>query len=72
MAQRTRRTARRKAPAKTSGTVEVPHAGPRTALPDFIPPELATLVGKAPDGERWNHEMKFDGCRTAGHIAERG
>jgi bifunctional non-homologous end joining protein LigD len=68
MAQRTTRTARRKAPAKTSGAVEVPHAGPRAALPDFIPPELATLVDKAPDEERWIHEMKFDGYRTAGHL----
>ena len=61
MAQRTRRTARRKA-------LEVPEEAPRAALPDFIPPELATLVDKAPDGERWIHEMKFDGYRTAGHL----
>ena len=60
--------ARRKAPAKTSGAFEVPEAAPRAALPDFIPPELATLVDKAPDEERWIHEMKFDGYRTAGHL----
>src|SRR6516162_11342536 len=68
MAQRTTRPARRKAPTKASGTVEVPEAAPRAALPDFIPPELATLVDKAPDGERWIHEMKIDGYRTAGHL----
>ena len=37
-------------------------------MPDFIPPELATLVDKAPDGDRWLHEIKFDGYRTAGHL----
>ena len=68
MVQRTARTARRKAPTKASGTLEVPEAAPRAALPDFIPPELATLVDKAPDGERWLHEMKFDGYRTADHL----
>ena len=68
MVQRTARTARRKAPTKASGTVEVPEAAPRAALPDFIPPELATLVDKAPDGDRSLHEIKFDGYRTAGHV----
>jgi bifunctional non-homologous end joining protein LigD len=62
------RPALQKPPTKTNGAVEVPKAAPRGALPDFIPPELATLVDKAPDGERWIHEMKFDGYRTAGHL----
>jgi bifunctional non-homologous end joining protein LigD len=61
MAERKTSAARRKAPTKASGTVEVPEATSRGALPDFIPPELATLVDKAPDGERWIHETKFDG-----------
>jgi bifunctional non-homologous end joining protein LigD len=65
MVQRTTRTARGKAPAKPSGAVEVPEAAPRAALPNFIPPESATLVDQAPDGERWIHEMKFDGYRTS-------
>ena len=68
MAARKASGARRKAPAKRSGAVKVPEAAPRAALPDFIPPELATLADKAPDGERWLHEMKFDGYRTAGHV----
>ena len=72
MAGRKASAARRKPPTKASGTVEVPEAAPRGALPDFIPPELATLVDKAPDGDRWLHEIKFDGYRTAGHLrAER-
>jgi bifunctional non-homologous end joining protein LigD len=32
-------------------------------FPDFISPQLATLVDKAPDGEQWLHEVKFDGYR---------
>jgi bifunctional non-homologous end joining protein LigD len=35
----------------------------RTPLPDFIAPQLATLVSEAPSGEAWLHELKFDGFR---------
>ena len=35
---------------------------------DFIPPELATLVDRAPAGEGWVHEIKLDGYRTAARI----
>jgi bifunctional non-homologous end joining protein LigD len=68
MAGRKASAARRNPPTKASGTVEVPEAATRGALPDFIPPELATLVDKAPDSDRWLHEIKFDGYRTAGHL----
>jgi bifunctional non-homologous end joining protein LigD len=44
---------------------------PRVELPDFIPPELATLVGKPPAGDTWIHEIKLDGYRTAARL-ERG
>ena len=38
--------------------------GARTAgQPGFISPELATLVSKAPQGENWVHEIKYDGYR---------
>jgi bifunctional non-homologous end joining protein LigD len=33
-------------------------------LPKFRPPQLATLVDGAPDGEDWLHELKYDGYRT--------
>jgi bifunctional non-homologous end joining protein LigD len=39
-----------------------------SALPAFIAPELATLVGKPPEGEGWLHEIKLDGYRTAARI----
>src|SRR6185503_12714203 len=35
----------------------------RRALPEFIPPELATLVSAAPEGDSWLHEIKYDGFR---------
>lgn len=33
-------------------------------LPIFRPPQLATLVDHVPAGDRWLHEMKFDGYRV--------
>lgn len=36
----------------------------RSALPDFVAPELCALVDDAPDGARWVHEIKLDGYRT--------
>jgi len=44
--------------------------GTKARLPDFIAPQLATLVAQAPDGERWLHEIKFDGYRTEARIED--
>jgi bifunctional non-homologous end joining protein LigD len=35
-----------------------------SAIPDFVPPELCTLVDRPPQGEGWCHEIKFDGYRV--------
>ena len=32
-------------------------------MPAFRPVQLATLVDRVPTGERWLHEMKYDGYR---------
>jgi bifunctional non-homologous end joining protein LigD len=32
-------------------------------MPRFIEPSLATLTDTVPNGERWIHEIKFDGYR---------
>jgi bifunctional non-homologous end joining protein LigD len=37
-------------------------------MPGFIKPQLATLKSKAPKGEQWLHEIKFDGYRIQVHI----
>ena len=41
------------------------------ALPTGFLPQLATLVKRAPEGDAWLHEVKFDGYRIAARI-ERG
>ncbi|MCB4769806.1 DNA ligase D [Ancylobacter sp. Lp-2] len=64
-------------PKATTGTKAV--AGTKAAsgarrskvvapLPDFIAPQLATLVDKAPGGAGWVHEIKFDGYRLQARI----
>jgi bifunctional non-homologous end joining protein LigD len=43
--------------------------GVKTAFPGFIHPALATKIEKVPAGDRWLHEIKFDGYRVQLHIA---
>src|ERR1700744_2862166 len=38
--------------------------------PVFIDPALATSIAKAPNGERWVHEIKFDGYRVQVHLKD--
>jgi bifunctional non-homologous end joining protein LigD len=37
-------------------------------MPGFIKPQLATLKSKAPRGEQWLHEIKYDGYRVQVHL----
>lgn len=48
-------------PSKVKGARKEP-------LPDFVPPMLATLAPSAPAGDRWLHEIKFDGYRLQARI----
>jgi bifunctional non-homologous end joining protein LigD len=41
----------------------------KSAFPDFIEPALAISVEKVPSGDRWLHEIKFDGYRVQVHLA---
>jgi bifunctional non-homologous end joining protein LigD len=43
--------------------------GVKAPFPGFIEPSLATSIDKPPSGDRWIHEIKFDGCRVQIHIA---
>jgi bifunctional non-homologous end joining protein LigD len=43
--------------------------GIKAPHPGFIPPALATKVERVPSGERWIHEIKFDGYRVQLHMA---
>jgi bifunctional non-homologous end joining protein LigD len=40
----------------------------KTAMPEFVSPQLATLVKEAPRGNEWLHELKFDGYRLLCHL----
>ena len=40
----------------------------KAAMPDFVPPQLATLKPRAPEGAGWVHEIKFDGYRLQARI----
>ena len=41
----------------------------KAAMPDFVQPQLATLVAEPPSGDEWLHELKFDGYRLLCHVA---
>jgi bifunctional non-homologous end joining protein LigD len=43
--------------------------GIKAPYPGFIEPALATSIDKVPSGERWIHEIKFDGYRIQVHLA---
>jgi bifunctional non-homologous end joining protein LigD len=40
----------------------------KAAMPDFVPPQLATLKPHAPTGTGWVHEIKFDGYRLQARL----
>jgi bifunctional non-homologous end joining protein LigD len=37
-------------------------------MPGFIKPQLASLKSKAPKGDQWVHEIKYDGYRVQVHL----
>ena len=37
-------------------------------MPGFIKPQFATLRAKAPAGDGWIYEIKFDGYRAQVHV----
>jgi bifunctional non-homologous end joining protein LigD len=45
-----------------------PAIGTKGPYPGFIEPVLATSIEKVPGGERWLHEIKFDGYRVQVHV----
>src|SRR5437762_12811247 len=40
----------------------------RSTLPTFIKPQLSRLVGEAPEGPDWLHEIKYDGYRMHARL----
>ena len=47
---------------KTKNIKNLPGAR-KSPMPEFVSPQLATLVEKPPQGDQWLHELKFDGYR---------
>lgn len=47
-----------------------PKGAKKADMPDFIEPALAKLKPKPPAGERWIHEIKFDGYRLQVKIED--
>lgn len=45
-----------------------PKTAKKAAMPDFVEPALAKLKPKPPAGDRWIHEIKFDGYRLQAHL----
>jgi ATP-dependent DNA ligase len=43
--------------------------GVKARFPGFFEPALAASIERVPKGERWIHEIKFDGYRIQLHIA---
>jgi bifunctional non-homologous end joining protein LigD len=43
--------------------------GTKAPFPGFIAPALASKIDKVPSGDRWLHEIKFDGYRVQLRIA---
>lgn len=60
-----------KTPARTQPQTKA-KAPARGSAPAFQPPQLATLVSKAPDGEEWLNEVKFDGYRLLVALGKDG
>ena len=42
--------------------------GIKAPFPDFVEPALASPIERVPSGERWIHEIKFDGYRVQVHL----
>ncbi|MPZ40488.1 MAG: DNA ligase D [Rhizobiales bacterium] len=65
-----KRTARggRKSKTAKSRAAKSKRGSHNAALPDFVPPSLATLHDKVPQGSGWVHEIKFDGYRIQARL----
>ena len=62
-------TARRRAAANRVSASAIEGAA-KAPLPGFVEPMLATLTKSPPTGDRWLHEIKFDGYRLQAHIED--
>src|SRR5580692_5828448 len=59
-----------RAPARQSPSESAIEDGVKAPLPGFVEPMLATLAKSPPTGDRWLHEIKFDGYRLQARIED--
>ena len=59
-----------KAASRNAGKARTAKPAKPAPLPNFRRPQLATLVDDVPTGNRWMHEIKFDGYRAL--VAAKG
>jgi bifunctional non-homologous end joining protein LigD len=43
--------------------------GVKARFPGFVAPALATSIERVPNGDRWIHEINFDGYRVQLHLS---
>jgi len=67
VAENVRSGAVRKAKPKVTDLAKAPGAR-KARAPQWLPPELATLVDDPPLGDDWVHEIKYDGYRMLCHV----
>jgi len=60
---------RSQSPATPARKTARPARTASAALPQFVAPQLATLVTSPPEGDEWLHEIKYDGYRAIAAIA---
>jgi bifunctional non-homologous end joining protein LigD len=58
------------APTRETPNPSLIEGAARGPLPGFVEPMLATLSKTPPAGDRWLHEIKFDGYRLQAHIVD--
>ena len=65
---RAKRATAKARPALSGASIGKIAGSKRMRMPREMKPQLATLVDKAPGGEEWVHELKFDGYRILARL----
>ena len=63
-----RKPAAKRFAARATATRTADKSDKPDPFPDFIPPQLAQLHDRPPNGEDWIHEIKFDGYRIQFYV----
>src|SRR5271154_57696 len=64
------RAPRAGAPQRPAAPPSAVEGGTKPAMPAFVEPMLAMLAKSPPGGDRWLHEIKFDGYRLQARIKD--